>query len=351
MNRADRMTPAERIGTTLGHSEPDRVPFLLPTILQGARELGLSIREYFSRADHVVEGQLRLRERYGHDALFGFMYASEELEPWGGETLFRDDGPPNAGAPVIRTPEDIAGLEPPDIDSSPALRRVLTVIERLRERVGDEVPIMGVAIAPFSLPVMQMGFEAYLDLMHERPDLLDHLLGVNEAFCVAWCNAQLDAGATAISYTDPVSSPTIVPPELARRHAFPVTQRVLGALRGPAAMGLASGRCLAIVDDVAGVGAVGVSASCQEDLAEVKAACRGRLTVMGPLNAIEMRRWTPEQAEEQVRAAIAAAGPGGGFVLTDNHGEIPWQVPDEVLDAVAAAVQRWGRYPLDWIEA
>ena len=43
------ITSLQRVLTTLGHQEPDRVPlFLLPT-MHGARELGLSIKEYFSR--------------------------------------------------------------------------------------------------------------------------------------------------------------------------------------------------------------------------------------------------------------------------------------------------------------
>ena len=82
-----------------------------------------------------------------------------------------------------------------------------------------------------------------------------------------------------------------------------------------------------------------------EDLAEVKAACRGKLTVLGNLNGIEMRRWTGAEAEAAVRKAIAQAGPGGGFILSDNHGEIPWQVPDEVLLTIAEATRRWGVYP------
>jgi len=93
---------------------------------------------------------------------------------------------------------------------------------------------------------------------------------------------------------------------------------------------------------------MGVSAL--EDLAELKAAAQGKLTLLGNLNGIEMRRWTAEQAEAEVKRAIAKAGRGGGFILSDNHGEIPWQVPDEVLLAIGDAVERWGRYPLDWIE-
>jgi uroporphyrinogen decarboxylase len=68
--------------------------------------------------------------------------------------------------------------------------------------------------------------------------------------------------------------------------------------------------------------------------------------VLGNLNALEMRRWTPEQAEARVKEAVEKAGRGGRFILGDNHGEIPWQVPESVLEATAAAVERHGRYPL-----
>ena len=83
-----------------------------------------------------------------------------------------------------------------------------------------------------------------------------------------------------------------------------------------------------------------------EDLREVKAACRGRISILGNLNGIEMTHWTPAEAENAVKKAIAQAAPGGGFILSDGHGEIPWQVSDEVLHAIVAATRRWGTYPL-----
>jgi len=89
--------------------------------------------------------------------------------------------------------------------------------------------------------------------------------------------------------------------------------------------------------------------SALEDLRAVKQVCRNRLTVLGNLNGIAMRHWTSEIAEQHVKDAIARAGRGGGFILSDNHGEIPWQVPDSVLLAIGAAVRKWGRYPLDWV--
>ena len=93
-----------------------------------------------------------------------------------------------------------------------------------------------------------------------------------------------------------------------------------------------------------------VGASVEEDLGALKAAFRGKAAVLGNLNGIEMRRWTPEHTERVVREAIAKGGPGGGFILSDNHGEIPWQVPDEVLLAISGAAHRWGAYPLAWVD-
>ena len=346
---ASKMSSAERVGLALSHKEADRVPYLLPVILQGAQELGLTIEAYFSLAENIIQGQLRLRQRYGHDGLFGFMYTAQEVEAWGGSVVFREDGPPNAGAPPLKA-SDISRLDPPDPHHCPALCRVLDVIRGLKQRVGDEVPILGVSIAPFSLPVMQLGFEAYLDLMFEQPDLHHRLMAINEEFCVAWSNAQLAAGATAISYTDPVSSPSMVPREMYLELGLPSAKRTLARLDGPAATGFASAPCLPIIHEVISSGTVGVSASSKEDLREMKAACAGKVTVMGNLNALEMCTWTAAETERQVKACIAAAAPGGGFVLTDNHGEIPWQVPREVLMALGQAVRRWGRYPIDWLD-
>jgi uroporphyrinogen decarboxylase len=343
------MTSMQRVLTTLGHMEPNRVPFFLLSTMHGARELGLSIKDYFASSETVVEGQLRLLAKYGHDCLYAFFYGPIEVEAWGGEVIYVDDGPPNSGQPFISHPEDILCLEPPRIDDCSCLTKVLRAIELMKARVGDDTPIIGVAMSPFSLPVMQMGFDHYLDLMQERPLLFDRLMKVNEEFCVAWANAQLQAGATAICYFDPVSSPTIIPRDLYFKTGFPVAKRTLDRIKGPTATHFASGRCLPIVDDVIQTGTAIVGVSVDEDLAQIKTACRGKLTVLGNLNGIAMRHWTPEQAEAAVKDAIAKAGSGGGFILSDNHGEIPWQVPDDVLRAISEAVHRWGRYPLNWV--
>lgn len=343
------MTSMQRVLTTMAHKEPDQVPLFLLTTMHGAVELGLTVREYFSRAEHVVEGQLRLLKKYRSDCLYPFYYAALELEAFGGETLFADDGPPNAARPVIRKSEEIDRLEPPRIAEATALLRVLETIRELKQRVGETVPILAAAISPLSLPVMQLGFEHYIELIYEEPERFARLMAVNQTFCVDWANAQLAAGATAVGYFDPLASTTSLPRELYLRVGSRVDLETLRRIKGPTAFHLGSGRGLDLVDEIAATGAVGVGVSCLEDLADWKAAVRGRLTLVGNLNGVEMRRWTDADAEREVKQAIAKAARGGGFVLADNHGEIPLQVPEAVLLAIRDAADRWGRYPLDWV--
>ena len=344
------MNAMQRTLTALGQQEPDRVPLFLLTTEHGAKEVGLSIEEYYSRAGNVIEGQMRLLKKYRADCLYGFYYAAIEMEAWGGQTIFMPDGPPLCGSPIITRAEQIDTLIPPAIETAPGLQRVLDTIRGLKERVGDSVPIIGVAISPFSLPVMQMGFDNYLELIYEQPERFERLMQANITFSVNWANAQLAAGATAICYFDPLSSTTNIPRELYLKTGQTVARQALSRIKGPTATHMASGRALPIIGEIADTGTAIIGVSALEDLAALKAAANGRVSLLGNLNGIEMRRWTTAHAEFEVRRAIAKAGRGGGFLLGDNHGEIPWLVPDEVLLAIGDAVERWGNYPLDWVD-
>jgi len=341
-----QMSSMERVLTTLGHQEPDRVPLFLLLSLHGAKELGLSIKEYFSNADHVVEGQLRLFKKFGYDCIDAFFHAPIETEAWGGEVIFHDDGPPNSGAPFITSIDKIRTLKVPEVSESAGLQRVCEAISKIKKRIGDQAPIIGVVMSPFSLPVMQMGFDKYLDLMYLHPEEFNLLMQLNEKFCIEWSNAQLAAGATAICYFDPVSSSTIIPREKYLATGYLVAKRTISRIQGPTATHFASGRCMDILEDIATTGTAVAGVSALEDLSALKNIAKGKLTLLGNLNGIEMRTWSQDKAEQEVKNAIEKAGSGGGFILSDNHGEIPFQVEEDTLMAISEATRRWGEYPL-----
>ena len=340
------MTSMERVLTTLSHQEPDRLPVFHLVSFYGAKELGMSIPEYFSKPEHVVAGQLRMRKKYSNDCIYTFFYAPIEVEAFGGEVVFPPECPPNSGEPFLQSSQQIKGLDAPKVHESRPLQVVLEATRQLKQAVGDTVPIIGVVMSPFSLPVMQMGFAEYLELLYEKPKEFQQLMAINEEFCVDWANAQLAAGATAICYFDPLASPTMIERSTYLKTGHTVAQRTIGRFNGPAATHLASGRSLAVLDDIAATGSAVLGFSADDDIAAIKSKAAGKICLLGNLNGIDMVNWDSQRTQREVQQRIQQAASGGGFILSDNHGDVPWQVPESVLLEVAAAVKEHGTYPI-----
>jgi uroporphyrinogen decarboxylase len=336
---------AWRVGEALAGRAADRVPFFLPVTVLGARLLGLSIRAYLADPARIVQGQLAWRERLGHDAVASFHSSAAEVEPFGGEVVYFDDGPPNAGRPPLQPdPAALLRLQPPRPEDGPALRVTLEATRGLAAALGGEAPVLGSAIGPFSLPAMQLGLPAWLALLHEHPGAADHLVRVNAAFCAAWANAQLQAGASAIALAEPLASPQLVEASRWRAIGAPAVRAALAAIRGPVAFGFGSAPALGAAREVLELGPAGLVAGAGDDLARLKTLCRGRALLLGGLDSLSLASEGPEAAKGAVRAALRAAGPGGGFLLSEHHGEVPWATPDETLLAAAQAARAWGNY-------
>ncbi len=340
------MTSFERTMTAITLKEPDRVPLFLLLSLYGAKELEIPIKQYFSKPENIANAQLKMRDKYRNDCIDTFFYAPIEVEAFGGEVIFVDNGPPNSGEPFIKSFEQISKIEVPNIKETKCLKRVLDATEMLKSKVGNETPIIGVVMSPFSLPVMQMGFEKYLELLYFREAEFEKLMQINEEFCVSWANAQLEAGATAICYFDPLASPNIIEREMYLKTGNKIAKRTIGRIKGATATHLASGIALPVLDDIVSTGTAVLGFSSNDDLTEIKKTAQNKICLLGNLNAVEMVHWSSEKIQSEVKNIITKAGIGGGLILSDNHGEIPWQVPEDVLLEISEAVNAFGTYPI-----
>ncbi len=340
------MNSMERVLTTLSHREPDRVPVFHLFSYYGARELGIPIKKYFSNPEDVAKSQLQMRNKYGNDCLYTFFYAPIEIEAFGGEVIFVDDGAPNSGEPFIKNINQIKSIIPPVINQSKPLQKVLEATSIIKKSIGNEAPIIGVVMSPFSLPVMQLGFEKYLELIYFRKDEFDHLMKINEEFCVEWANAQLESGATAICYFDPLASPTIIERTKYLETGYKIAKRTISRIKGPTATHLASGITLPVLGDIASTGTAVIGFSNKDDIRTIKQMASGKICLLGNLNGIDMVNWDKEKVRAEVKSLIGKAAKGGGFILSDNHGDMPWQVSEDVLLEISQTVKEFGTYPI-----
>ncbi|MCP5495480.1 MAG: hypothetical protein H7A23_13070 [Leptospiraceae bacterium] len=227
------MKSMERVLTSLSFIEPDRVPLFLLFTMHGAKELKISIQEYFSKSESVVEGQLLLRQKYEHDCYYSFYYAAIETEAFGGEVIYQEDGPPNAGKPIFT-----------------------------------------------------------------------------------------------------------------KETGWKIAKETIAKIGGLVAVHFASGISNPIIENTIMSGASIVGVSFLDSLEDIKILSYQKASILGNLDGIKMASWTEDEAEENVKRTIQKVGEGGGFILSDNHGEIPYQVPNFVLQKISDSVKKWGRYPL-----
>ncbi len=71
------ITGMERLVAAINGETSDRIPVFCNLIDQGAKELGLPLKEYFSKGEYVAEAQLKMREKYGHDNLWSLFYVGK----------------------------------------------------------------------------------------------------------------------------------------------------------------------------------------------------------------------------------------------------------------------------------
>jgi uroporphyrinogen decarboxylase len=80
------------------------------------------------------------------------------------------------------------------------------------------------------------------------------------------------------------------------------------------------------------------------DLAELKRARGRQISLMGNLHTTEvMLKGSADQVRRKAREAIAAAGPGGGFILSTGD-QCPRDTPDENLFALVETARTHGVY-------
>lgn len=335
------MTGMERLQKLLSGQKPDRVPVNLNLLDQGAKELGVSLREYYARGELVAEAQLRMREKYGYDTLLGMFYSALDAELMGCRNLiYADDGPPNVGHLVIQAPDDIKQLQSSnDLDSHPRFCELATCISTLKKEAKGQWPVLGVVTASFTLPAMLMGVGAWLDLMlNGDSGLRERLLTECSTFVTRKILALREAGADLIVYVNPLASATFITPTKFRQLALPWILNDL-KITGPDGIIFFNGGgkinpILADVKEHTGIGAYYLNPF--DDIVEARKILGPQPLIAGAINDIKLLDWTPDEVEQEVARIMQAGNQAGNFIFGTLL--MPYRIPEENIRALMNAV-------------
>lgn len=341
------MTGMERLSAAINGTLADRIPVFCNLLDQGAKELGLSLEEYYSSGEHVAEAQLRMRAKYGYDCLWSLFYVGKEAELLGcRKMIYAKDGPPNVGEMIIRKYDDISRLQvPDDISSHPAFAEELKCLRILKAETGGKYPVCAYLTASMTMPALLMGMEKWMQLLMLGPhDLRDELLAKCSDFFRKQIAAYRAAGANVLVYSNPFGSTDFIPRKFFNDLSLPWMERDLGP-GGTAGVVYycGSARFNNVIDTVIRRLGIGVFyLSPMDDVTEGKRLVAGRGLTCGVINDIMLMEWSREEIRAEVKRIIEAGKPGGKFLFGTLV--MPYNIPEENIRTMLEAAYEYGRF-------
>jgi uroporphyrinogen decarboxylase len=341
------ITGMDRLVAAIKGESCDRIPVFCNLIDQGAKELGMTPKEYYAKGEYVAEAQLRMQAKYGHDNLWSLFYVGKEAELLGCEKiLYAQDGPPNVEEFVIKGLDDIARLEvPADLSHHPAFAEELQCLKLLKQEAGGRSPICAYISSTMTLPAMLMGMEKWMELLFCGPESArQELLAKCHEFFIKEVKAYRDGGADVLVYSNPFGSTDTVPLHYFLAHSLPWIEKEMQAV-GTAGMvyycGMSSlNRVIDLVLPRTGIGVYYLSPF--DDVATAKAIIDGRALTCGVINDIPLIDWTREEIRAEVKRIITAGMPGGRFLF--GTGVMPYCIPEANIRTMLEAAYEFGSF-------
>lgn len=202
----ETMTPRERVMNALAGKPVDRPPVANPTNVATVELMDL-MDAPFPDACRDPELAARLaatgHTELGFDAIAPYFTIIQESSALGCEMQWEDkDNWPTVrmSRPIWQGPEDIhipAGfLQHRDCVA------ILESIRILKQEFGDDVAIIGKTMGPWTLAYHVFGVECFLLMTVDDPDMTRRCLDKLKEISVLFGEAQIDAGADALTFPD-----------------------------------------------------------------------------------------------------------------------------------------------------
>jgi uroporphyrinogen decarboxylase len=233
----------------------------------------------------------------------------------------------------------------PDPQRAGRLPFVLDATRQLAETYRERVPLFAVLPGPAVFPSLLMGLGGWMETLLFDPARAQALLERTGRFFVAWANALLAAGATALVVTEGLAAAEVAPRSLFAERLRPHLQATLAEVRGPLVLHHTGGRINHVLDLLRGLPRlVGVVVSSQDDLGEARRRIGPDLLLIGNLDNLSFPAATAEQIGQRSLACLQAAAPAGRYVLSNSAADIPLDAPPENLRAMLAASADYARH-------
>jgi len=382
------MSPRERVMKALRYEEPDRVPIDLGGNVSSlhvlaherlSKFLGVQVgARIIDKVQQAVSPPEQMLQRFGIDfrrvlLRSGLLQGRPDLDndkygrpyfvdewgiKWGKGPLYYDmiDHPLKAASV-----DDLETYPWPDPHSEERYDGIEEQAQELCENTDYAVVGQSLGASLFEHSWWMRGFETFMLDMHKRPDfanaLLDKLLTTFLGFYEEYLE-RIGKYVQLVQFGDDYGMQTglIMRPGLFRQYIKPRLTRLYSYVHNRTrAMILhhSCGSIYSILDDLieAGVDVLNPlqPSAFQMNAADIKKDFGNRLCFHG---GVDIQRVIPFESpagvRREVKRALRALAPGGGYILAGSH-NLQADTPPGNIVALFDAARKYGKYPIDQV--
>ena len=305
------MNSRERVIAHIAGRPVDRLPLMPITMQFAADAIGVPYRRYATDHRTLVEGQLRMVERYGFDYVSCISDPAREAADCGSNVVFFNDQPPafNEEWALLKEKTTLATLKAPDPLGGGRMTDRVRAAELFRREVGGDKVIEGWIEGPMAEGADLRGINTImLDFFDDPPFLTDLFEFVTEME-IRFARAQVDAGVDLIGIGDAAAS--LVGPKFYDGFVWPYEQRMVDAIHAMGAMVRLHicGDTNAILGGMGRLGCEIVDLDFPVDMHRGRAQMPGQVLLGNIEPAGVLRRGSPDQVTAALAACHEAAAP------------------------------------------
>jgi uroporphyrinogen decarboxylase len=339
------MDSIERVRAAIDQREPDRVPVDLHNFMPAASASGLAMSEVFRSGELLAEAMLQAWREFQHDMILLENGTACNAQACGVEVHYSEDTAPVAGAPVLKSLDDVLGLEVPDPYTTFPMCEILKATRILAHEIGDRAWICARADqGPMDLAAQLRGMtEFMMDIaMGEQDELIHTLLDYARRVATRYAFALIECGGHSTSIGEPVAGPAMISPRHYRRYPWIHEKRMVDELR---AHGIVlhlhiCGDTTKITDDFIATGAQVLEIDHKTDAKRLKEAAQGRTCLLGNIDTNLLALGKPEEVEDACRELIESCQAGGGLILGPGCA-LPPHTPAENVHALVESAKEY----------
>jgi uroporphyrinogen decarboxylase len=337
----DEMTPKERMEAYCSGKEVDRIPCCPFCGESFAPHFGYTLDEFNHNPDIIVDTVIKTFKLFRPDNCSIGPGLQGLPEAMGAELEFLKYDIPRISKPAINDYSEIAKLKIVNPYKDGRLKYYIEALERIQDKVGNEVCIGNTVGGPFTTAAFLVGVAKFLKDIRKHPEEIKKVLDIATQSTLSMMDAVMDLGISP-GIADPIASCTMISPKIYREFVKPYTticQEHIAKRMGSGSVMHICGKTKGIWKDMVDTGITGLSLDNCDDIEELKEAEGHRVMIIGNVDPVGViMNGSKENIEQEVKKCIDKAKDSkNGFILASGC-DIPIGTnPQKIHDFINAA--------------